>query len=127
MPEVTTSPSDLGEVLWQAWKAVEPPEGYRVEIVEGFIVVSPTGRLSHSVIVNRLRRKLDGFLDRSEFAAHQGTGVIHDRTAWFPDVLVAPEGLEEHGTDDGTGAAIPWGPAKGFSIGADITGSGGAG
>ncbi|KOU31622.1 hypothetical protein ADK52_03350 [Streptomyces sp. WM6372] len=202
MPKVTTSPSDQDEAVWQSWKAMDPPEGYHAEIVEGFIEVSPTGRLSHSGIANRLRRSLDRFLDRSEFAAHQDTNVIHDRRAWIPDVLVAPEDLEEHGSEDGigvkasavhviievvspghdnitrdrtrkrreyaragiavyvliddydaggtvtvlsapdpesavyqdevrasygTGATIPSGPAKGFTIGEDVTGPGGTG
>lgn len=34
----------LDEVLWQAWKAMDLPEGYRAEITEGAIEVSPTGR-----------------------------------------------------------------------------------
>ncbi|MFI2203620.1 hypothetical protein ACH47Z_23150 [Streptomyces sp. NPDC020192] len=37
---------DLDEVLWQAWKAMELPEGYRAEIIEGAIEVSPTGRFT---------------------------------------------------------------------------------
>lgn len=28
----------LDEVLWQAWKAMDLPEGYRAEIIEGSIV-----------------------------------------------------------------------------------------
>ncbi|MEU0412241.1 hypothetical protein ABZ307_31070 [Streptomyces griseorubiginosus] len=49
---------DLDEVLWQAWKAMELPEGYRAEIIEGAIEVSPTGRFTHALIVNRLRDAL---------------------------------------------------------------------
>ncbi|MEJ8643956.1 Uma2 family endonuclease [Streptomyces sp. MS1.HAVA.3] len=103
MPKVATSPSDLDDVLWQAWKAMELPEGYHAEIVEGFIEVSPTGRLPHGQITNRLRRSLDRFLDRSEFAALQDVNVIHGRRAWIPDTLVAPEDLDRHGTEDGIG------------------------
>ncbi|MFI2431254.1 hypothetical protein [Streptomyces sp. NPDC018693] len=33
---------DLDDVLWRAWKAMELPEGYRAEIIEGAIEVSPT-------------------------------------------------------------------------------------
>ncbi|WP_330296848.1 Uma2 family endonuclease [Streptomyces sp. NBC_00503] len=103
MPKVATPPSDLDDALWQAWKAMELPEGYHAEIVEGFIEVSPTGRLSHSQAANRLRRALDKFLDRSEFAAFQDTNVIQARKAWIPDVLVAPEDAEEHSSEDGIG------------------------
>ncbi len=103
MPKVTTPPSDLDDVLWQAWQAIELPEGYHAEIIEGLIEVSPTGRLSHSQIANRLRRALDKFLDRSEFAAFQDTNVIQGRKAWIPDVLVAPEDVEAHSSEDGIG------------------------
>ncbi|MFK0217486.1 Uma2 family endonuclease [Streptomyces vinaceus] len=202
MPKVTTSPSDQDEAVWQSWKAMNPPEGYHAEVVEGFIEVSPTGRYSHGRIANRLRRALDAFLPRGEFAAYQDMNVVHHRKAWIPDLFVSLDDAEEHVTEDGlgidaaavqlivevvsaghdnitrdrtrkrreyaragiavyvliddydaggtvtvlsapdpgsavyrdevrasygTGATIPSGPAKGFTIGADITGSGGAG
>ena len=46
MPEIRTDPepvsslSELDEVVWQAWKAIELPEGYRAEIIEGAIELS---------------------------------------------------------------------------------------
>ncbi|MGW1049472.1 hypothetical protein ACWD4N_03580 [Streptomyces sp. NPDC002586] len=46
-PAESQNVPDLDEVLWLAWKAMELPEGYRAEIIEGAIEVSPTGRLSH--------------------------------------------------------------------------------
>ncbi|BFO14576.1 hypothetical protein SHKM778_09640 [Streptomyces sp. KM77-8] len=82
--------SDLDEVLWQAWKAMDLPEGYRAEIIEGAIEVSPTGRRRHGVLVNRLRRALDAHLGRSGYAAHQDVNVIHRQKAWIPDLFVAP-------------------------------------
>ncbi|MGY5060369.1 Uma2 family endonuclease [Streptomyces sp. 900105755] len=94
---------DLDEVLWQAWKAMELPEGYRAEIIEGAIEVSPTGRLSHAQIVNRLRDALVRFLGEGEYAAFQDTNVIHQRKGWIPDVLVAPGDLEPHGDEDELG------------------------
>ncbi|MFE2066065.1 Uma2 family endonuclease [Streptomyces sp. NPDC059467] len=97
--------SDLDEVLWQAWKAMELPEGYRAEIIEGAIEVSPTGRLSHAQIVNRLRNALVRFLGEGEYAAFQDTNVIHQRKGWIPDVLIAPEDLESHGDEEELGVA----------------------
>ncbi|MFE0459822.1 Uma2 family endonuclease [Kitasatospora sp. NPDC058965] len=84
---------DLDEVLWRAWLALELPEGYHAEIIEGSIEVSPTGRSSHSLAANRLRRALDAFLAGTDLAAHQDTNVIFGRKIWIPDVLVAPENL----------------------------------
>jgi hypothetical protein len=70
MTEIRTEPHclpengpGLDEVVWQAWKAMELPEGYRAEIIEGAIEVSPTGRYSHASVVNRLRDALADFCE----------------------------------------------------------------
>lgn len=81
---------NLDEVLWQAWKAMELPEGYHAEIIEGAIEVSPTGRFAHAQVVNRLRDALAIFLQDSEYGAWNDTNVIHALHAWIPDGLVAP-------------------------------------
>lgn len=124
MSEVGTeseNDSDFDEVLWQAWKAMELPEGYRAEIIEGAIEVSPTARLSHGLITNRVRRALDKFSDGGEYACHQGvnegsvtlcTGPRPDKADW-EDI---------HRVYYGTDVTIPEGPAKGFVIGDAITG-----
>lgn len=75
---------DLDEVVWQAWKAMELPEGYRAEIIEGAIEVSPTGRLSHARIVNRLRNALVRFLGEGEYSAYQDTNVMFRRRSGSP-------------------------------------------
>ncbi|MER6960864.1 Uma2 family endonuclease [Streptomyces sp. NPDC000618] len=110
MPETRIEPvsrpengPDLDEVVWQAWEAMELPEGYRAEIIEGAIEVSPTGRLSHARIVNRLRDALARYLEKGEYAAYQDTNVIFRRKVWIPDVLVAPEDLDPYADEDGLG------------------------
>ncbi|RFU84529.1 Uma2 family endonuclease [Streptomyces triticagri] len=105
-PDADLTPTpvlDVDEVLWQAWKTLELPEGYHAEIIEGAIEVSPTGRLTHAQIVNRLRESLVLFLAKSEFQSLQDTNVIHGRKAWTPDVLIAPRDLEPHADEDGLG------------------------
>ncbi|MFG2501406.1 Uma2 family endonuclease [Streptomyces sp. NPDC048441] len=94
-PVVNNPVSDLDEVLWQAWKAMDLPEGYRAEIIEGAIEVSPTGRRRHAVLISRLRRALDAHLVGSDYVAHQDANVIHRRKVWIPDIFVAPEDLDE--------------------------------
>ncbi len=98
-----SSISELDEVLWQAWKAMELPEGYRAEIIEGAIEVSPTGRLTHAQIANRVRRALDKFLDGGDYACYQDANVIHGRRSWIPDVFVGPEDLEPCADEEGLG------------------------
>ncbi|MFF4311771.1 Uma2 family endonuclease [Streptomyces sp. NPDC001507] len=94
---------DLDEVLWQAWKAMELPEGYRAEIIEGAIEVSPTGRYSHSQIVFMLKEALGEFLKGGDFAARNDTNVIHENRVWVPDLFVVARDPERYVTDDGLG------------------------
>ncbi|MEV5318701.1 Uma2 family endonuclease [Streptomyces sp. NPDC052687] len=46
---------------------------------------------------------LDRFPEGGEYACHQDTDVIHQRRAWIPDALVAPEDLEPHADEGGLG------------------------
>lgn len=94
-PVVNNPVPDLDEVLWQAWKAMDLPEGYRAEIIEGAIEVSPTGRRRHGVLINRCRRALDRHLASSDHLPYQDLNVIHGRKSWIPDLFVAPEDLDE--------------------------------
>ncbi|MFD5747791.1 Uma2 family endonuclease [Streptomyces sp. NPDC127033] len=87
--------SDLDEFLWQTWKTMELPEGYRAEIIEGSIEVSPTGRRRHGVLINRLRQALEFHLKGSDFAPYQDINVLHRRKVWVPDLVVAPLDLDE--------------------------------
>lgn len=95
--------TDLDEFLWQVWKTMDPPEGYRAEIIEGALEVSPTGRLSHAQIVNRLRDALVHFLAEGEYAAYQDTNVIFRRKGWIPDAFIAPKDLEPYADPEGLG------------------------
>ncbi|MFE9765251.1 Uma2 family endonuclease [Streptomyces sp. NPDC005808] len=102
-PSPTPSVPELDEVLLQAWKAMELPEGYRAEIIEGAIEVSPTGRYSHGQIINLLRDDLVLFLKDGDFAARSDFNVIHKGSAWIPDLFVVPRDTERYVTADGLG------------------------
>ncbi|MFJ9645260.1 Uma2 family endonuclease [Streptomyces sp. NPDC101206] len=93
----------LDEVLWQAWKAMDLPEGYRAEIIEGSIEVSPTGRRRHTVLVHRLRRLLESRLTGSGLEVYQDGNVIHGRKVCIPDLFVGPEDLDEIPDEEGLG------------------------
>ncbi|MFJ5305485.1 Uma2 family endonuclease [Streptomyces sp. NPDC088350] len=95
--------SDPDEGLWQVWKAMELPEGYRAEIIEGAIEVSPTGRFAHAQVVNRLRDALAIFLKDTDYGAWNDTNVIHARRAWIPDGFVAPRDAELIEDEEGLG------------------------
>ncbi len=105
-PAVTdNSASELDEVLWEAWKGMDLPEGYRAEIIEGSIEVSPTGRRRHGVLIGRVRRALEKHLGDSDIGVHHDVNVIHQRKSWIPDLFVAPLDLEEIPDEDGLGVA----------------------
>ncbi|MEU8959706.1 Uma2 family endonuclease [Streptomyces sp. NPDC048518] len=89
-PVVNNPVPDLDEVLWQAWKAMDLPEGYRAEIIEGAIEVSPTGRRRHMVLINRLRRALDAHLRGADHAVWHDGNIFHGRKCWIPDLFIGP-------------------------------------
>ncbi|MFH8639790.1 Uma2 family endonuclease [Streptomyces goshikiensis] len=93
----------LDEVLWQAWKAMDLPEGYRAEIIEESIEVSPTGRRRHGVLNNRLRWMLEAHLAGSDLAAFQDISIIQGRKVCIPDLFVAPRDLDEIPDEEGLG------------------------
>jgi Uma2 family endonuclease len=109
MPEIRTesapvaSLSELDEVVWQVWKAIELPEGYHAEIIEGVIELSPTGRHSHSQTANLFRDDLVDHLRGGDFVARQDGNIIHEGRAWVPDVFVVPRDIERYVTADGVG------------------------
>ncbi|MDV7218282.1 Uma2 family endonuclease [Streptomyces prunicolor] len=94
---------ELDKVVWQAWKAMELPEGYRAEIIEGVIEVSPTGRLAHARVANRLRSALEVFLRDSERGAWNSMHVIHAHRAWIPDGFVARRDVEPADVEEDLG------------------------
>ncbi|WP_257003967.1 Uma2 family endonuclease [Streptomyces sp. SA15] len=81
--------AELDRVLWRVWRAVELPEGYRAEIIEGALEVQRIGRVRHAGIVNRLRRALSESEMGDESGAFQGLAVVHRRSVWIPDLVIA--------------------------------------
>ncbi|NGO14041.1 Uma2 family endonuclease [Streptomyces sp. HC44] len=110
MTEIRTEPvcvpengPSLDEVVWQAWKAMELPEGYRAEIIEGAIEVSPTGRYSHGNVINLLRDELVIFLRDGDFVARNDINVFHEGSALVPDLFIVPRDTDRYVTSDGLG------------------------
>lgn len=102
-PETEMPQQDLDTARFLAWQAAVDnlPEGFRAEIIEGPIEVSPTGRYSHSKVVNDLRDELVVFLAASGHVAQQDMNVAHSGGILTPDLLVAPKNALPHVTEDG--------------------------
>ncbi|MEU9034608.1 Uma2 family endonuclease [Streptomyces sp. NPDC048352] len=88
---------ELDEALWRAWQAIDPPETFRVEIVEGLIEMWRVGRpFTHALTANRLRSLLASHLAGGPYAPYMAMYVVGGYQAWAPDVVLAPEDLTGH-------------------------------
>ncbi|MFJ9953648.1 Uma2 family endonuclease [Kitasatospora sp. NPDC091207] len=94
---------DLDQALWQVWKAMDVPEGFRAEIIEGAITMSPTGGVRHVTIDRRIALALHDHLRGTGWAPGNDGNVIHGLKVVIPDVYVAPDDLEEIEHPEGLG------------------------
>jgi len=94
---------DLDEALWEVWKAIDVPEGFRVEIIEGSIEMSPTGRLRHGILIGRMLESLLQHLQDSTWTARNDINVIHGFKSYVPDLFICPRALEEIAHPSGLG------------------------
>lgn len=94
---------DLDEALWEVWKAIDVPEGFRVEIIEGSIEMSPTGRLRHGILIGRMLESLLRHLQDSAWTARNDINVIHGFKSYVPDLFICPRALDEIAHPSGLG------------------------
>ncbi|MQS13103.1 Uma2 family endonuclease [Streptomyces kaniharaensis] len=94
---------NLDQQLWQAWKSMDVPEGFRAEIIEGTITLSPTGGTRHFTINRRLGQALYEYLRGTGFAPAQDGNVIAGLKVLIPDVFVAPDDTDEIEHPEGLG------------------------
>jgi Uma2 family endonuclease len=80
--------------------AAEIPQGFRLEVYSGWIVVSGPPGVPHSTVVFRLNNLLLSTSLERGWLQHQTVGVInrYTREHWIPDLIVAPEGAPEFNT-----------------------------
>jgi Uma2 family endonuclease len=84
---------DWLDELERVWQELEPPEGSRAELIDGEIVVSPSGSIRHSTAIDRLMDQLfelkrrHGWVFHTYLTAH----IRPTRERLIPDLMVAPE------------------------------------
>jgi len=92
--EVAPHPSqNYATVLRTVYAEIDPPEGYRVEIVEGQITVSPTPAPKHAYIIGSIRNAVDAALP-DEFGAYENLSCEEPEIdCYIPDLAVWPRDL----------------------------------
>ncbi|MER7755788.1 Uma2 family endonuclease [Kitasatospora sp. NPDC097643] len=94
---------NLDQQLWQAWKSMDVPEGFRAEIIEGTITLSPTGSSRHFDVNNRVLEGLFVHLRGGDWRPGNDCNVIDGFKVLIPDVFVARRDIEAIDHPDGKG------------------------
>lgn len=92
LPEIPfrEAPHDLNEVA----DHLEPPEGYRVEIIDGSLLLSPTPVSAHAAIATDLTLALAPVLPRGCKPVQNVTLLIMPSgERYVPDLVLLPNGL----------------------------------
>jgi Uma2 family endonuclease len=78
--------------LERLWYELEPPEGARVELIDGELIVSPTGSVWHSAAIDKLMDQLFDLKRRRGWYFHTYLTVHIPATGerLIPDLMVAP-------------------------------------
>lgn len=91
--EATHPTRKHASVLRAVYAEINPPEGYRVEIVEGQITVSPTPAPRHAFIVGLIRSAVEAVLP-SEYGAYENVSCQEPEIdCYIPDLGVWPREL----------------------------------
>ncbi|PJE96720.1 restriction endonuclease [Streptomyces carminius] len=89
------------------WTAMEWPEGYRAEIVDGVVAVAPPASDTHDLIVDEVRRSLCEAVPEGWAVRRRQAVSVPDRSGiYVPDLLVLPQSEPEPGPD-GAGGLVP--------------------
>jgi len=93
LPAGNLAAAAAGELaqLEQLWYEFEPPEGTRLELIDGELVMSPTPSLGHSQVIDAMLNQLFEVKRRHDWIAHTKVTVRipATRERLIPDLAIA--------------------------------------
>jgi Uma2 family endonuclease len=100
-PDLAMVPDWLGE-LERIWQELEPPPGARAELIDGEIIVSPSGSVRHSSAISALIFQLVDLARTNDWIIHTNltTHIRATRERLIPDLMVAPKGMPQFGDNE---------------------------
>lgn len=111
-----------GEVLLEGFLQLETPEGFRAELIEGEIVVSPPPGGPHEHNIWRLVRQVDR-QSAVEMDFSGNKGLLLKRGGLCPKNHVIPDGVFAPLERDLFVDAEPWMPGDGVALVVEVTSS----
>ncbi|MQM25079.1 Uma2 family endonuclease [Glycomyces albidus] len=90
-PDTGISQADRSR-LWKTWEDFDAPPGFRAEIIEGDIILSPSPTSKHSLIFADLNRQIGPLGSEQDwyFTAEIGVRVEHTGEVFIPDLVAVP-------------------------------------
>ncbi len=120
MTAMAHEPLTQAEVLLEGFLALDTPEGFRAELIEGEIVVTPPPDGEHEKYISRIvRQVIKGSRTDMDFSGNKGvrlkSGGACPKNHIIPDVTFAPLEL------DLFGGAGSWMPCDGVAMVLEVT------
>jgi Uma2 family endonuclease len=99
---------DWLDELERVWRELEPPEGSRAELIDGEIVVSPSGSVRHSTAISALIFQLVDVARSQDWIIHANltTHIRATRERLIPDLMVAPKDAPQFGDNELLAAGV---------------------
>ncbi|WP_030812196.1 Uma2 family endonuclease [Streptomyces sp. NRRL S-337] len=95
--------------LVRIWEQADAREGWKVEIIEGIVTVSPPPDNNHNFIAAKVQRRLYAVLPEDwDIYQTLGTGIPLRKGLYIPDLAVVPDDV----VLDKTGEYVPASTAK---------------
>ncbi|MFJ5778713.1 Uma2 family endonuclease [Streptomyces sp. NPDC093094] len=120
MTAMAHEPLTQEDVLLEGFLALDTPEGFRAELIEGEIVVTPPPDGDHEKYISRIiRQVIKRSRSEMDFSGNKGlkmrSGGACPKNHLIPDATVGPVEL------DLFGGADPWMPPEGVALVLEVT------